>query len=380
MTCPGTARALVVLAIFLGVTPLLSASEIQWRSDYNTARKEAEAKSRPLVIDFGTENCFWCKRLDASTFIDPTVVSLMNEKFVALKIDADREAQLAQSLQIQSYPTIVLASPDGKIIDMVVGFKEAAAFTEILQRALGNVADPEWMTRDFKEAGKALAGSDYARAVALLKGILEDGKERPVQAKAKQVLHEVDQLAAAKMARAKQLDDKGQATEAAAALTELARTFSGTPTATDAAQMLNTLASRPEIKNQQRSRRARELLAQAKEDYRTQQYLCCLDRCEVLAAGYADLAEGNEAMQLASEIKNNPEWMRSACDSLSDRLGLLYLGLAETWVRKGQPQQAVQCLEKVVQQFPGSRQAEAAQIRLSYLRGQTTMQTDYKKP
>lgn len=380
MTCPGTARALVVLAIFLGVTPLLSASEIQWRSDYNTARKEAEAKNRPLVIDFGTENCFWCKRLDASTFIDPTVVSLMNEKFVALKIDADREAQLAQSLQIQSYPTIVLASPDGKIIDMVVGFKEAAAFTEILQRALGNVADPEWMTRDFKEAGKALAGSDYARAVALLKGILEDGKERPVQAKAKQVLHEVDQLAAAKMARAKQLDDKGQATEAAAALTELARTFSGTPTAADAAQMLNTLAARPEIKNQQRSRRARELLAQAKEDYRTQQYLCCLDRCEVLAAGYADLAEGNEAMQLASEIKNNPEWMRSACDSLSDRLGLLYLGLAETWVRKGQPQQAVQCLEKVVQQFPGSRQAEAAQIRLSYLRGQTTMQTDYKKP
>lgn len=380
MTCPGTARALVVLAIFLGVTPLLSATEVQWRSDYNTARKEAETKNRPLVIDFGTENCFWCKRLDASTFIDPTVVNLMNEKFVALKIDADREAQLAQSLQIQSYPTIVLASPDGKIIDMVVGFKEAAAFTEILQRALGNVSDPEWMTRDFKEASKALAGSDYARAVALLKGILEDGKERPVQAKAKQVLHEVDQLAAAKMARAKQLDDKGQATEAAQALTELARTFSGTPTAADAAQMLNSLASRPEIKNQQRSRRARELLAQAKEDYRTQQYLCCLDRCEVLAAGYADLAEGNEAMQLASEIKNNPEWMRSACDSLSDRLGLLYLGLAETWVRKGQPQQAVQCLEKVVQQFPGSRQAEAAQIRLSYLRGQTTMQTDYKKP
>jgi hypothetical protein len=100
----------------------------------------------------------------------------------------------------------------------------------------------------------------------------------------------------------------------------------------------------------------------------------------VLAGSYADLTEGSEAMQLAGEIKNNPEWMRSACDSLTDRLGLLYMSLAETWLRKGQPQQAVAILERVVQQFPGTRQAEAAQIRLSYIKGQTTMQADYKKP
>ena len=124
---------------------------------------------------------------------------------------------------------------------------------------------------------------------------------------------------------------------------------------------------------------AQALLAQAREDYRTQQYLCCLDRCEVLAASYADLTEGTEAVQLASEIKNNPEWMRQACDNLSDRLGILYLSLAETWLHKGQPQQAAQCLERVIQSCPGTRQAEAAQVRLSYLKGQTTWQTEFKK-
>jgi thioredoxin-like negative regulator of GroEL len=369
---------LVVLA--LGLPQAARAQEVQWRYDYNSARKEAEEKSRPLVIDFGTEDCMWCKRLDASTFHDATVAGTMNEKFVPLKIDANRDAPLAQSLRIQSYPTVVLAGPDGKIIDMVVGFKDAAQFQELLQRALGAIADPDWMVRDYKESAKAIAGSDYARAIALLKGVLEDGKERPVQLKAKQVLQDIEQQAAGRLARAKQLDDKGQSAEASQTLTEMIRAFSGTTAATEAAQMLNSLASRPEIKNQQRSRRARELLAQAKEDYRTQQYLCCLDRCELLAASYADLTEGSEAMQLASEIKNNPEWMRQACESLSDRLGMLYLGLAETWLRKGQPQQAVQYLEKVVAQFPGSRQAEAAQIRLSYIKGQTTMQTEFKKP
>ena len=45
--------------------------EVQWRYDYGKARREAETKSLPLVIDIGTENCYWCKQLDARTFRDP---------------------------------------------------------------------------------------------------------------------------------------------------------------------------------------------------------------------------------------------------------------------------------------------------------------------
>jgi hypothetical protein len=142
--------------------------------------------------------------------------------------------------------------------------------------------------------------------------------------------------------------------------------------------MLTNLATQPELKAQQRTRRARELLAQAREEYRTHQYLLCMDHCETLSTGYADLAEGMEAVQLASEIKNNPEWMQQACESLSERLGGMYLALAETWVKKGQPQQAVLCLERVVQSFPGSRQADLAQVRLAQVRGQPTRQAEFK--
>src|SRR5262249_46528360 len=117
-----------------------------------------------------------------------------------------------------------------------------------------------------------------------------------------------------------------------------------------------------------------------REDYRTQHFLACLDRCEDLASSYADLPEGADAMQLAAQIKNNPEWMKQVCESLSDRLGLLYLSLAETLLKKGQPQQAVVYLERVVQTFPGTRQAEAAQVRLSQVQGQPTQPVDFKKP
>jgi thioredoxin-like negative regulator of GroEL len=358
---------------------MATAQDVKWRYDYNAARREAEQKSMPLVVDIGTENCFWCNKLDAITFHDPTVAEVINSKFIPLKVDAHRNAALSDALRIQAFPTVVLAASDGKILATLEGYMEPIRFHEQLQRALVSVSNPEWMNRDYLEAGKAVAGSDYARAIALLKGVTEDGQNRPIQLKARQLLNELDQQAATRLARAKQYEDKGQTTEAMETLTELVRAYAGTQAASEGGELLTKIADKPEIKARQRTRRARDLLAQAKEDFRTHQYLRTLEHCETLVTNYPDLPEGAEAVQLASDIKSNPEWMKQACDSLSDRLGLLYLSLAETWIKKGQPKEAVICYERVIQTFPGSRQADTAQQRLAQLQGQPTRQANFKK-
>jgi len=43
----------IVLAVFHGAA---GAQEVQWRYDYNRARREAQEKGRPLLLDFGTEH------------------------------------------------------------------------------------------------------------------------------------------------------------------------------------------------------------------------------------------------------------------------------------------------------------------------------------
>src|SRR5262245_56806606 len=112
----------LVLAAWAGPAP---AQQVNWRHDYNAARKEASEKGRPILIDFGTESCFWCKKLDLTTFRDPAVAALLNEQFVALKVDAEREALLTESLRIQQFPTLVLAGPEGKILGVLEGYQEA---------------------------------------------------------------------------------------------------------------------------------------------------------------------------------------------------------------------------------------------------------------
>ena len=371
----------LALASGLGLlAPTARAQEVVWRDDYNKARQEASDKGRPLLIDLGTENCYWCKQLDLRTFKDPAVVTLLNDRFVPLKVDAQRTPALAEALNIQNYPTLVFASPDGRIVGYQEGFLEPAALKERLERTLVAVVAPEWMTRDYQDAQRAVGSADYARAIALLKNVLEDGRERPIQRKAREMLQELEQQAASRYARARQLAEKGLSTEASEIVTDLVKAYPGTQAAREGGQLLLTLTSRTNNgNNEQRARRARELLGQAREEYRAQNFLGCLDRCEALAANFADLPEGTEAAQLAAEIKSNPEWAKQAAEQLGDRLSVLYLALADTWLKRGQPQQAVFYLERVVQSFPNTRHAEAAQIRLSQIQGPASKAVDFKK-
>jgi thioredoxin-like negative regulator of GroEL len=323
-----------------------------------------------LVIDFGTENCYWCKQLEQRTFIDPAVVTLLNERCIPLHIDAARSPDLIEKMNIQNYPTLVYASPEGRILGYQEGFIEAPVFREQVQRAVNTVSTPEWMTRDLEEATKAAAQKEYPRALTLLKSIVEDGKERQVQTKARQLIQEVEKQAAEQLTAAKQKAEKGDTAEAMKSAGEVTKQFAGADAARQAKEWVATLTSRTQVGDQQRKDRAHDLLAQAREDYRTQQFLCCLDRCEVLIAQYPELPEGAEAAQLTADIKSNAEWAKLACDQMSDRLGVLYLALADTCLKKGQPQQSVHYLERVVQNFPASRHAEAAQVRLSQIQGQ----------
>lgn len=370
----------IMLLVFVANAHGDTATAIQWRIDYNAVRKEATEKGRPILIDFGAENCLWCKKLDLTTFRDPTVVKLLNEGFVALRVDADRETTLVQTLRITQYPTMVLASPEGKIIGVLEGYQDSATLSEQLQRVAAYYGTPEWMTRDYQEATRAIMACEYGRAITLLKNVAQDGRDRNVQVQARQVMRDLEQQAAARLIRAKSFLDRGQSSEAAENLTELLHKFGGTQASSDAVGLLASLAAKPEMRDQQRQRRARELLALAKDDFRTQQYVVCLDRCETLTTSYSDLAEGQEALQLAAEIKDKPELMAKACDGLNQRLGTMYLTLAETWMKKGQPAQAQQCLEKVLQTVPGSGIAEFAQVRLAKIQGTaTTQQAEYKK-
>ncbi len=222
-----------------------SGSEVEWRQEYDRARKEAESTGRPLVIDVSTENCYYCKQLDTTTFRDPAIIRLLNGRCIPLKVDANANPRLATALGVQSYPTLVFASPDGRILDLQNGYIEAAPLQDKIQRALSVVLTaPEWMSRDLQEAGRAAEASDFARALVLLNKIIEDGKDRPVQSEARHMIQRLEEQAANRHFQARKLAENGQVAKAVEQVAETVRLYPGTRAAREGSQFLVTLVSR----------------------------------------------------------------------------------------------------------------------------------------
>lgn len=386
MLAPSTRPAVIVLLMpLVGMVfspPRLAAADpVAWRADYNTARKEAQEKGLPLLLVVGTENCFYCRKLDANTLRDPAVSTRLADGFIPLKVDATREPGLAKALKIQVYPTLVLAGADGKIHAFIEGYLEADRLVEHMKRAAAAAATADWMARDYNEAGKAIGAGDYPRAVSLLKGLTNEAGNKPVGAKAREVLAGIERQAAGRLTRAKDLEEKGYTPEAMDTLADLIKTYAGTEAAADAATLMAGLADKPETRERQRARQARDLLALAKEEFRTGRYYDCLQRCELLGTGFADRPESKEGAALASEIKNHPDRLAAACEQMNEKTAAMYLALADSWTKKGQDKEATACLEKVMKLSPNSRHAELAQVRLTKLQGRDpATPTGFKKP
>jgi len=139
------------------------------------------------------------------------------------------------------------------------------------------------------------------------------------------------------------------------------------------------LAARPEVRERQRSRRARELMAQARDEFRVQQFHECIERCDLIAANFPDLPEALEASKLAGDIKSNPEWLAKASRGLENRLGTMYLALADSWIKQGKYDEAAASLAKVQQQFPNTLNAQLAQLKLAQIQGLPNQRTDFKR-
>ena len=106
--------------LLLCTDSLAAEKEVEWRMDYDAARKESTEKNKPLFLEFMTEECVHCRRLEAGPFRDAAVVALLNERFIPLRIDSNRSPKLVQALRIQAYPTMIIAATDVPLEPMML--------------------------------------------------------------------------------------------------------------------------------------------------------------------------------------------------------------------------------------------------------------------
>jgi thiol:disulfide interchange protein DsbD len=89
-------------------------------SVFDAALAQAHQQGRPVMIDFSAEWCAACKELDRYTYVDQSVISEANERFVNIKVDGTNELDSVDALYdrfgVQALPTIAFISSTGEVL------------------------------------------------------------------------------------------------------------------------------------------------------------------------------------------------------------------------------------------------------------------------
>ncbi len=110
---------------------------IVWRSDYEAAVKEAVKTRKPLMVDFYTDWCGACKLMDAEAYTDADIRE-QAQKFVMVKIDAEKRTDLAKRFEVTGYPTILWLDGDAKVLESSPGYDGVPMLKDQMKSALAN--------------------------------------------------------------------------------------------------------------------------------------------------------------------------------------------------------------------------------------------------
>jgi uncharacterized protein YyaL (SSP411 family) len=130
---------LVVLVLILPSVGLpdtdASSSKIQWHAyDDGIARGKFEKKK--VFLHFMADWCFYCHVMENKTFADPAVISSLNESFIPIKVDYDKEPETSTFYGVSGLPDTVFITENGEIIGRRPGYIPPDVLKMILEAIL----------------------------------------------------------------------------------------------------------------------------------------------------------------------------------------------------------------------------------------------------
>jgi uncharacterized protein len=95
---------------------------IQWNEWSEEAFAIAQRENKPILLDIGAVWCHWCHVMDRESYDDPEVAKIVNERFVAVKVDRDERPDIDSRYQVAvsaisgqgGWPLTAFLTPDGK--------------------------------------------------------------------------------------------------------------------------------------------------------------------------------------------------------------------------------------------------------------------------
>lgn len=122
--------AFILLPLFVALFIFINASasstptpaqEIEWHS-YDDGMARGKFEKKKVFLHFTADWCYYCGIMEKKTFKDPAIISSLNENFIAIKVDYDKEEKISESYYVMGLPDTIFIAEDGQIIGRRPGY------------------------------------------------------------------------------------------------------------------------------------------------------------------------------------------------------------------------------------------------------------------
>ena len=115
-------------ALILSVVPAVAEDvdepdmESRWRHWEPAVFEQASREGKLVVLDLVAEWCTFCKKMNATTWRDPAVITAIDADYVPVRADPDKDQGLPGHFSGYARPSTVILSADGDELFRKTGY------------------------------------------------------------------------------------------------------------------------------------------------------------------------------------------------------------------------------------------------------------------
>ena len=128
---------LFALSLLICIASIAPASEsINWRS-YEEGMVLGKVEEKKVFLHFYADWCAFCRKMAKDTFQDPTVIAYINENFIPIMVNTDKDQETAAGYGVLGLPFTVFLTEVGEPIASVPGYIPPDTLLSMLKEVNG---------------------------------------------------------------------------------------------------------------------------------------------------------------------------------------------------------------------------------------------------
>jgi uncharacterized protein YyaL (SSP411 family) len=121
---------------------------IEWKPWSDSVFEEARNEHRFVLLDLGTVWCHWCHVMEEATYGDPSVIQLIQQRYIPVRVDADARPDLSNRYEDYGWPATIVFNQDGGEIVKRRGYLPPRQMASMLQAIIDDPTPGPSVTKD----------------------------------------------------------------------------------------------------------------------------------------------------------------------------------------------------------------------------------------